>query len=214
MVKKHIVIEALDELKDHVEGLEKFIAKFLEYDISNRHAGNIECKSDYIVLTNDTPVESFIDSISSTLQSLILSGAETLHYKNTQYSMAIVVFGWDTESECGAYKEFELVNSTKEEELEIDCMLIYSYDEENDKKKFLEEITYNSHIPEEIRQEYLNHKLKLLGMSPKEEYITNIDAMDISREDLIELVFNLKDKVFKLEEELKDIRENLGEEEF
>lgn len=214
MVKKYIVIEALDESNARVKELEKFIAKFLEYDINDRYIGDIECKSDYIVLINDAPVESFIDNISSTLQSLTLSGVETLHYKNAQYSMTITVFGWDVESECGTYKKFELVNSTKEEELEVDYMLSYSYSEENEKKEFLEEITYNSHIPEEIRQEYLNYKLKLLGMSPKEECITNIDTMDISREDLIELVFNLKDKVFKLEEELKEVKEKLDEEEF
>ena len=81
------------------------------------------------------------------------------------------------------------------------------------KKKidFLEEIAYDTYMPEEIKQEYLNYKHNVLGITPTEEYITNIDSKDISREDLIELVFNLKDKVFKLEDELKEIKDAVKE---
>lgn len=62
-----------------------------------------------------------------------------------------------------------------------------------------------------LKQEYLNYKYNVLGITPTEECITNIDSKDISREDLIELVFNLKDKVFRLEDELKEIKDELKE---
>lgn len=212
MSKKCIVIEALGDMNIHDERLESFIAKFLKYDIKDRYDCDISCESDRIEFTNDITVESFIDYMSSTLQSLTVSGAYTLSSKNGHYSMAIKVFGWNAESESGAYKRFELVNSNEEHELDTDYMVAYSYSEDLEKIEFLEEVIYDSYMPEEIKQEYLNHKYKVLGMTPTGEYIINIDSENLSREDLIELVFNLKDKVFRLEEELKDIREKLDKE--
>ena len=211
MSKKYIVIEALGDLNVHDEDLESFIAKFLKYNIKDRYDCDISCGSDHTELTNDITVESFIDQISSTLQSLTVSGAYTLSSKNEHYSMAIKVFGWNAESESGAYKRFELVNSNEEHELDADYMVAYSYSEEKEKIDFLEEIAYDTYMPEEIKQEYLNYKYDILGITPTEEYITNIDSKDISREDLIELVFNLKDKVFKLEDELKEIKDAVKE---
>ena len=211
MSKKYIVIEALGDMNIHDERLESFIAKFLKYDIKDRYDCDISCGSDHTELTNDITVESFIDQISSTLQSLTVSGAYTLSSKNEHYSMAIKVFGWNAESESGAYKRFELVNSNEEHELDTDYMVTYSYSEDLEKIEFLEEVIYDSYMSEEIKQEYLNHKYKVLGITPTEEYITNIDSKDISREDLIELVFNLKDKVFKLEDELKEIKDAVKE---
>jgi hypothetical protein len=212
MSKKYIVIEALGDMNIHDERLESFIAKFLKYDIKDRYDCDISCESDRIYLINDITVESFIDYMSSTLQSLTVSGAYTLSSKNEHYSMAIKVFGWNAESESGAYKRFELVNSNEEHELDTDYMIAYSYSEDLEKIEFLEEVIYDSYMPEEIKQEYLNHKYKVLGMTPTGEYIINIDSENISREDLIELVFNLKDKVFKLEEELKEVKEKIDKE--
>ena len=212
MSKKYVVIEALGDMNIHDERLESFIAKFLKYDIKDRYDCDISCESDHIYLINDITVESFIDYMSSTLQSLTVSGAYTLSSKNEHYSMAIKVFGWNAESESGAYKRFELVNSNEEHELDTDYMVTYSYSEDLEKIEFLEEVIYDSYMSEEIKQEYLNHKYKVLDMTPTGEYIINIDSENISREDLIELVFNLKDKVFRLEEELKDIREKLDKE--
>ena len=212
MSKKYIVIEALGDMNIHDERLESFIAKFLKYDIKDRYDCDISCESDHIEFTNDITVESFIDYMSSTLQSLTVSGAYTLSSKNEHYSMAIKVFGWNAESESGAYKRFELVNSNEEHELDTDYMVTYSYSEDLEKIEFLEEVIYDSYMSEEIKQEYLNHKYKVLDMTPTGEYIINIDSENISREDLIELIFNLKDKVFRLEEELKDIREKLDKE--
>ena len=212
MSKKYIVIEALGDMNIHDERLESFIAKFLKYYTNDRYECNVRCESDYIELINDITVESFIDQISSTLQSLTVSGAYTLSSKNEHYSMAIKVFGWNAESESGAYKRFELVNSNEEHELDTDYMLAYSYSEDLEKIEFLEEVIYDSYMPEEIKQGYLNHKYKVLGMTPTGEYIINIDSENISREDLIELVFNLNDKVFKLEEELKEVKDKLDKE--
>ena len=212
MSKKYIVIEALGDMNIHDERLESFIAKFLKYDIKDRYDCDISCESDRIYLINDITVESFIDYMSSTLQSLTVSGAYTLSSKNEHYSMAIKVFGWNAESESGAYKRFELVNSNEEHELDTDYMIAYSYSEDLEKIEFLEEVIYDSYMPEEINREYLNHKYKVLGMTPTGEYIINIDSENISREDLIELVFNLKDKVFKLEEELKEVKDKLDKE--
>lgn len=212
MSKKYIVIEALGDLNIHDERLESFIAKFLKYDIKDRYDCDISCESDRIEFTNDITVESFIDYMSSTLQSLTVSGAYTLSSKNEHYSMAIKVFGWNAESESGAYKRFELVNTNEEHELDADYIVAYSYSEDLEKIEFLEEVIYDSYMPEEIKQEYLNHKYKVLDMTPTGEYIINIDSENISREDLIELVFNLKDKVFKLEEELKEVKEKIDKE--
>lgn len=212
MSKKYVVIEALGDMNIHDERLESFIAKFLKYDIKDRYDCDISCESDHIEFTNDITVESFIDYMSSTLQSLTVSGAYTLSSKNEHYSMAIKVFGWNAESESGAYKRFELVNSNEEHELDADYMVAYSYSEDLEKIEFLEEVIYDSYMPEEIKREYLNHKYKVLGMTPTGEYIINIDSENISREDLIELVFNLKDKVFKLEEELKEVKDKLDKE--
>lgn len=211
MSKKYIVIEALGDLNIHDEKLESFIAKFLKYYIRDRYEYDVRCESEHTELTNDIIVESFIDGMSSALQSLTTSGAYTLSSKNEHYSMAIKVFGWNVESESGAYKRFELVNSNEEHELDVDYMVTYSYSEEKEKIDFLEEIAYDTYVPEEIKQEYLNYKYNVLGITPTEEYITNKDIKDISREDLIELVFNLKDKVFKLEDELKEIKDAIKE---
>lgn len=151
MSKKYIVIEALGDLNIHDEKLESFIAKFLKYYTNDRYDCDVRCESDYIELTNDITVESFIDQISSTLQSLTVSGVYTLSSKNEHYSMAIKVFGWNTKSEYGAYKRFELVNSNEEHELDTDYMVAYSYSEEKEKIDFLEEIAYDTYMPEEIK---------------------------------------------------------------